>query len=205
MIRPPGNAASATSKGIEGSLTIRPLRNFDITATGAYQDIKYDDYPHAACLVSQPQSVCDPAIAGGPPPGQTVDPIPNSIYNNNLAGYTPPYTSKWTGSIQAHVRFDLGSLKLDTTGVAAGRSGYFDSDDQSPLYGYQPGYVKYDMRVQLSSQNDSWHIAFVGKNLSNKLTTGSAFLLPYPITGVTHAITYVEPGRTLALEAGVKF
>ena len=36
-------AASATSKGIEGSLSLFPFRNFDITASGAYQDIKYDD------------------------------------------------------------------------------------------------------------------------------------------------------------------
>lgn len=181
-----GNAASATSKGIEGSLSIYPAPNFDITASGAYQDIKYDDYPKAACLASQP-TTCTP---------QT----------NNLAGFPIAYTSKWTGNISAHGRFDLGdALKLDITGVAAGRSKYFDSDDQSPIFGVQKGYVKLDLRVQLAAQDDSWFVAFVGKNLTNELTTGSAFRLPEPITAASRAILYLEPPRNLSVEAGIKF
>ena len=181
-----GNAASATSKGIEGSLSIFPFRNFDITASGAYQDIKYDDYPGAACLASQ-SATCTPAT-------------------NNLAGYSPAYTSKWTGSVTAHGRIEFANdLKLDITGVAAGRSKYFDSDDQSPIYGLQKGYVKLDLRVQLSDQDESWHLALVGKNLTNELTTGSAFRLPFPITGVSRAILYLEPTRNISVEAGFKF
>jgi len=181
-----GNAASATSKGIEGSLSLFPFRNFDITASGAYQDIKYDDYPGAACLASQP-ATCTPAT-------------------NNLAGYSPAYTSKWTGSVTAHGRIEFANdLKLDITGVAAGRSKYFDSDDQSPIYGVQKGYVKLDLRVQLSDQDESWHLALVGKNLTNELTTGSAFRLPAPITAVSRAILYLEPTRNIAVEAGFKF
>jgi iron complex outermembrane recepter protein len=178
-----GNAASATSKGVEASVALYPVHNFDITANGAYMDIKYDDFLGATCLATQTD--CDPVT-------------------NNLAGYTPPYTSKWTGSVQAHARFDLNDMKLDVTGVAAGRSGYYDSDDQSPLYGYQKGYIKYDARIQLSSQNDSWHVALVGKNLSNKLTTGSAFLLTF-ITEATRALTYIEPPRSISLELGFKY
>ena len=181
-----GNAASATSKGIEGSLSIFPFPNFDIVASGAYQDIKYDDYPGAACLASQPLT-CTPTT-------------------NNLAGYSPAYTSKWTGSVTAHAGFDLPSdLKLDITGVAAGRSKYFDSDDQSPIYGVQKGYVKLDLRVQLADRNAGWHLAVVGKNLTNKLTTGSVFRLPAPITDASRAIQYVEPSRNISVEAGFKF
>ncbi len=181
-----GNAASATSKGIEGSLALYLSPNLDITASGAYQDIKYDDYPGAACLASQP-STCTPAT-------------------NNLAGYRLAYTSKWTGNVSAHGRVPLGDdLKLDITGVAAGRSKYFDSDNQSPIFGIQKGYVKLDLRVQLSDADERWFLAFVGKNLTNELTTGSAFNLPAPITAVPRAILYLEPPRNLSIEAGVKF
>ncbi len=181
-----GNAASATSKGIEGSLALYLSPNLDITASGAYQDIKYDDYPGAACLASQP-STCTPAT-------------------NNLAGYRLAYTSKWTGNVSAHGRVPLGDdLKLDITGVAAGRSKYFDSDNQSPIFGIQKGYVKLDLRVQLSDADERWFLAFVGKNLTNELTTGSAFNLPAPITAVPRAILYLEPPRNLSIEAGFKF
>ena len=181
-----GNAASATSKGIEGSLALYLSPNLDITASGAYQDIKYDDYPGAACLASQP-STCTPAT-------------------NNLAGYRLAYTSKWTGNVSAHGRVPLGDdLKLDITGVAAGRSKYFDSDNQSPIFGIQKGYVKLDLRVQLSDADERWFLAFVGKNLTNELTTGSAFNLPAPNTAVPRAILYLEPPRNLSIEAGFKF
>src|SRR3546814_11401292 len=79
-----GNAASATSKGIEGSLSIFPIPNFDITASGAYQDIAYDDYPGAACLAAQ---VAD---------GSCVPTDPTSIANKNLAGSPPANTHKPT-------------------------------------------------------------------------------------------------------------
>jgi iron complex outermembrane receptor protein len=181
-----GNAAAATSKGLEGSLSIFPTPNFDISASAAYADIKYDDYPGAACLASQPIT-CTPAT-------------------NNLAGYRVAYSSKYTGSVTAHARFDLSSdLKFDITGVASARSKYFNSDNQSPIFGVQNGYAKLDLRVQLAAQDDSWHVALVGKNLTNEKTTGSAFNLPSPITPVPRAILYLEPTRNISLEAGIKF
>lgn len=91
------------------------------------------------------------------------------------------------------------------TGIVAGRSKYFDSDNQSPIFGIQKGYAKVDLRVQLGAQDDSWHVAFVGKNLTNQLTTGSAFNLPAPITATPRAILYLEPTRNISVEAGFKF
>ncbi|WP_374385652.1 TonB-dependent receptor [Sandaracinobacter sp.] len=181
-----GNAASATSKGIEGSLAVYPVPNFDITGSASYQDVKYDDYPGAACLASQP-STCTPAT-------------------NNLAGYPVAYASKFTGNITAHARFDMGdNFKFDITGVVAGRSKFFNSDNQSPTFGVQKGYAKVDLRVQFGDQADRWYLAFVGKNLTNERTTGSAFNLPAPITAAPRAILYLEPTRNLAVEAGFKF
>lgn len=180
-----GNAAAATSKGLEGSLSIYPIPNFDISASAAYSDIKYDDYPGAACLASQVG--CTPAT-------------------NNLAGYPVAYSSKYTGSVTAHARFDLSSdLKFDITGVASARSKYFNSDNQSPIFGVQRGYAKLDLRVQLADQDDNWHVALVGKNLTNEKTIGSAFNLPSPITPTPRAILYLEPTRNISVEAGIKF
>lgn len=175
------NAASATAKGIEASLRIAPSRYFDITASGAYQDIKYDSYPNAPCLAGMAGTVCD------------------------LSGYRLPYTSKFTGNISVHGRVDISDYKLDGTAVLGGRSGFYDSDDQSPLYGYQGGYAKLDLRIQFAPQDESWHVALVGKNLTDKITSGSAFRLPFPITSSTRAIMFIEPPRNIAIEAGVKF
>ena len=187
-----GNAASATAKGIEGSLRFAPSAYFDVTASAAYNDIKYGSYPGAACLASQPLTECNPAS-------------PASIAANNLAGFRPPYTSKFTGNISAHGRIDIGAYRLDGTTIIGGRSKYFDSDNQSPLYGLQRAYAKVDARLQFAPENESWHVALVGKNLTDKLTTGSAFLLPTPITTVARAQLFIEPGRNVAIEAGFRF
>lgn len=188
-----GNAASAASTGIESTFVLRPSRNFDLQASVAYQDIRYLDYPGAACLASQPVTVCNPAS-------------PASIAANNIAGAPLPYVSDWSGSVQAHAWVPLSSaLDLDVTGVMSARSGYFNSDNQSPIYGFQKGYAKFDLRVQLSGPEDRWYVAFVGRNLTNKLTTGSVFLLPFPITNTARSIHYLEPTRSLSIEAGIKF
>jgi len=188
-----GNAATASSKGIEGSIVWRPSPNFDITASGAYQDVKYDDYPGASCLASQPITVCNPAI-------------PASVSANNIKGSPLPYTSKATGNIQAHHMAELpNGLRLDTTVSVAGRSKYFNSDNQHPLFGLQQGYAKVDLRIQLAPEDDKWRLALVGQNLTDERTVGSAFNLPAPITAVPRAIFYLEPTRNIAVEAGIRF
>ena len=188
-----GNAASAKSKGVEASLAWVLSNNFSVTASAAYQDAKYEDYPGAACLVSQPVTECDPAD-------------PASVAQNNIAGKPLPYISDFSGNIQFNYTRDLwDDLVFDSILAITGRSEYYDSDNQSPLYGLQDGYSKVDLRLQIAPQEERWHVALVGKNLTDEITTGSAFNLPTPITSVSRAIMYVEPPRTIALEAGIRF
>src|SRR3546814_14148589 len=103
---------------------------------------------------------------------------------------------------------DLGmseDLKLYITGVAAGRSKFYNADNQDPIFGIQKGYVKLDLRIQLADRDENWHLALVGKNLTNELTTGSAFRLPAPNTGAERALLYLEPTRNLTVVAGFTF
>jgi iron complex outermembrane recepter protein len=188
-----GNAANASSKGVEGSAAWYPMDNLSFTLAAAYQDAKYDDYPGAACLASQPLATCNPAN-------------PASAAANNIAGSPLPYTSKFSYSLQARHRFDLGDDNvIDTTLGLSGRSKYFDSDNQSPLFGRQKGYSKLDARVQYGPVDERWHVAVVGKNLTNEKTTGSAFNLPFPITAAPRAIMYLEETRNISIEAGMRF
>jgi iron complex outermembrane receptor protein len=188
-----GNAAKASGKGIEVAATWYPLPNFDVTGSAAYQDVKYDDFPGASCLASQPITQCNPAN-------------PASVAANNLAGSPLPNISKFSGSIQGHYVADLANdLKLATTVAVNGRSKFFNADDQSPFYGLQPSYAKVDARIELYRGPRDWHVALVGTNLTNELTTEGAFKLPVPITAVTRAQYFVDPGRAISIEAGVRF
>jgi iron complex outermembrane receptor protein len=188
-----GNAAKASSKGVELSLTWYAMPNFDISANGAYQDVKYDDYPGAQCLATQPITECNPAS-------------PASVAANNLKGRPLPNISKWSGTLRAHYVAPINDdLQLATTVAVAGRSKFFNSDDASPAYGQQKGYAKVDARIELSPPDSRWHVALVGTNLTNKLTTSGSFRLPFPVTTVTRALYWVEPPRNISIEAGLKF
>lgn len=181
-----GNAADATSKGIEAQVVIRPTDNFDISANGAYLDIKYDNFPGALCLVGM-----TPTEANG---------------TCNLAGRRPALSSKFMGSVTAHGHFDVSAEHVvDVQATVGGRSKFFTADVQDPTYGVQKGYVKLDARIQLAKADNSWHVAVVGQNLFNKLTVSSSFLLPAPITTDPRALLYVDAPRSVALEAGIRF
>ena len=188
-----GNAAKASGRGIEGSLAWYPASSLEITATGAYQDVKYDDYPGAQCLASQPVTECNPLN-------------PASVVANNLAGRPLSNISKLSGNIRINHTADLNEgYRIRTAVMADGRSKFFNSDDQSTLYGLQKGYVKLDARIELSSEKHGWLLALVGKNLTNKITTSGSFRLPAPVTLVPRALYWVDQPRTISVEATVKF
>lgn len=188
-----GNAAKASGTGIEGGATWYPVSGLDITASAAYQDVKYDDFPGAQCLASQPVSQCNP-----------LDPA--SVDANNLAGSPLPNISKFSGAIQVHYVAELPTeLRLGTTVAVSGRSKFFNSDDESPLYGRQEGYTKVDARIELYPADSRWTVALVGTNLTNELTTAGSFRLPFPITTVARALYWVDPPRNISVEARVRF
>jgi len=188
-----GNAASASSKGVEGTAAWYPMKGLDFTLSAAYQDAKYDNYPGAACLATQSITECNAAS-------------PASIAANNIKGAPLPYTSKFSYNLGGHYRIEMpGDMVLDTNASLYGRSKYFDSDNQSPLFGRQKAYTKVDARVQYGPSDEHWHVAVTAKNLFDKKTTGSAFNLPAPITQTPRAILYLEETRSVAVEAGVKF
>jgi iron complex outermembrane receptor protein len=184
------NAAAATSRGMETSLTWVPIDSLDLTANAAYLDAKYDNFPGAACLATDPIAVCNPAS-------------PASVAAHNIAGLPLLYASKWTGNFQVHHNMPIGhDLQIDATFIAALRTSYFDADNYDPFYGIQPSYWKFDARVQLSDIGSNWDVAFVGKNLTNKLTVGDA--LDFPL-GVSRGMQWVDEGRSLSIEATYHF
>lgn len=179
------NAAEASSTGVEIMTIWRAAPGLTFTASGAYQDAKYDDYPGAACLASQPASCV--------------------AETNNIAGTQLTYASDWTGNLQVdYSRPVLDGLELRSKLIAAYRSKYFNADNHSPVYGVQSGYVKYDARLELADMGDRWSVALVGKNLTDKKTYNFSFAIGYPVTVDPRVHMFLEEPRTIALEASLR-
>lgn len=200
-LSPPGfvtkNAASATSRGIEWAFGLRPAQWLKLSWSGAYQDATYDDFPGASCLASQAISVCSPSAPVG---------APNNPANNNLAGYDLPFSSKWSGSLQAQIKAPIADrYELATTAQFNYRSKFFISDNQHPVYGIQPAYQKLDLRVQFGDRDERWNVALVGRNLTNERTYSFAFLWPASLSNTPAGQRYLEETRTIAIEGNLRF
>jgi iron complex outermembrane recepter protein len=183
-----GNAASATSKGFEGSLSWLPVDDLTLTWSGAYTDASYDNFPGAACLAANanPQPPCSAA-------GTT-----------NLAGYTLFYSSKWSGNVQADYSHPINDyLQFAGNLTMFFRSRFADSTDEDPFYGFQDGYMKLDARIQVGPPDDKWVVALIGKNLTDIRTAANAY--SWPLSSPPQALAFLDPPREISIEVKYKF
>lgn len=176
------NAASAQSSGVEGSVQVRPLEGLSLSASAAYLDAKYDDFPGAQCPAQAP-------------------PTCNTF---NLAGYEIIGASKWSGSASFDYEFRLAdNLKAAIGGSAEFRSRYYISNDYSAVYGVQKAYQKYNLWAEVSDRDDRWSLAVIGNNLTDELTQNYSYLFSLAAPAV--AVHSVLPGREVLIQASVRF
>jgi iron complex outermembrane receptor protein len=174
-----GNAASATSKGVEWSAAWVLSQHLKLSGSGAYLDAKYNDFPGAQCLTTTPAAQCI---------NQTT----------NLAGTTVPTASTWTGNLGLEFNHALADgWNFSSLAATTYRSAYFVSGDQNPYYGYQPGFSKYDGNIAINK--GQWTIALVGTNLSNKVTKSFA----YNFNGI--GVANIDETRSVKLQARFRY
>jgi iron complex outermembrane receptor protein len=175
-----GNAASATSKGVEWSAAWLATESLKFSTAGAYLDAKYNNFPGAQCLSTTPPADCS---AQG---------------TTNLGGTTLLGASRWTGNVEADFNHPLiNSWNFTASVIATYRSGYTIAATEDPNYGVQGGFVKYDANLTFSK--NAWSIAVIGKNISDKLTKSFA----YDFSGI--GVADLDETRAILVQARVKF
>ncbi len=178
-----GNAAEATSRGVEIETNWRPTEHISFGGSIAKLDAKYDDYPGAACVYNAPPT-CVPKT-------------------NNLKGYRLTRAPDWKGNayveVSGHVTAGLtltGRVSADYTDLS-----YYQSD-MNPLNA-QKAYTKLNARLGLKPDQGDWELALIGRNLTNEVTFSQAFSVPL-IGGDSHGVM-INPPRTITLEAVKRF
>lgn len=178
-----GNAAAATSKGVEVETNWRPTGHLSFGGSVAYLDAKYDDYPGAACVYNAP-----PTCASA---------------TNNLAGYRLTRAPEWKGTAYVEVKHDLTDDLTLTARLSADYTGrsYYQAD-LNPLNA-QPAYTKLNARIGVRSESQDWEVAVIGSNLTNEVVFSQAFNVPL-IGGDSHAVM-INPPRLITVEAVKRF
>lgn len=180
-----GNAAEATSKGVEFSGTYRFTDNFRVQGSVAWLDAKFDSYPDGPCHTGQPAD----------------DPAKGSC---SLTGVDLPFAPRYSGFVTASYNRDLsGSMSLVGDLTVTFRDDFRTDAPNDPLF-VQKAYQKLDARVGLRF-NENWEVALVGRNLTDEYTFGfggSGSLAAHPVFGFAPDARMfpLDPPRTLAVQ-----
>jgi outer membrane receptor protein involved in Fe transport len=174
-----GNAAEATSRGLELDATWRVTESLTLGANYAWLDAQYDDFTGASCPVGSATALCGLS-------GETLVYAPENSANLNITYVMP-----------------LGaSYELEFAGDINYTDDFYFQQDLDPEDS-QEGFTKVNARVALNNIASDWRLALVGKNLTDELT--SSYGLDQPILNGGAHVRNTMPPRTLALQFDVNF
>jgi outer membrane receptor protein involved in Fe transport len=175
------NAARAESKGVELSTNWRPLPMLVLNSDVAYLNSHYTDYPNAPCTVLQ--SVQTPFGCV-----------------QNLSGSVREYSPKFSGNLGGTLTVALPrELEVRINPSVYFTTGFYEAATVDPLL-RQSGFGKIDLRIGLGPASQRWEVAFVGQNLTDKLTA------MYRNTAIDNGTYYAlpDPPRSYGLQVSVK-
>nr|WP_269473286.1 TonB-dependent receptor [Kineobactrum salinum] len=145
-----GNVAKARSQGIEAEIALRSVDGLNLGASIGYLDAEYLDYPNAPCTLLQNATI----------PGCLQD----------LGGRPKAYAPEWSGSVTGSYGFAITpDLKLNVGAWLYFTSDFYQQASIDPLTA-QSGYAKLDLRAAISDANESWEVAIVAKNVTDRET-----------------------------------
>lgn len=179
-----GNAAKATSQGIELDGMWRLSERLTLGGSYSYLDAEYDSYESAPCTVSQKQvasGACQQDLGG-----KSLHYAPDNSANLNIS-YELPMGPDYSLGFSADVNYsDDFFLQND-----------LDPDDA------QESFTKVNARVALKNLAQNWELAVVAKNLTDKRTANNGLDIPILQAG-THVRNTLPP-RTVAVQLNASF
>jgi outer membrane receptor protein involved in Fe transport len=178
-----GNAAAATTQGLEADFQWRPMEALTLGAVVAYLDAEYDEYVGECNVFQVDNGLC----TGG---------------SQDLSGETLQFAPDYSYSFSGEYVFSVGNgLELITMVRAYGQDDSQLATDNDPN-NIQDGYTKWDAKVALANSNGRWDISLIGRNLGDK-TTISFGNDVNPFRGSYWGMT--EPPRTVILQGTLRF
>lgn len=173
-----GNAARATTQGLELSSRWLIGYGFALFGTFGYTDAEYDEYENAPARAS------------------------SDADSQDLSGEVLQRAPKYSGSMQLDFTSVLPKLRLPVVlgAVAEGASAQFLAIDLDPIDS-QPSYLRYNAFAGISDPSGKLTLKLIGRNLSDEIVrreAGDVALVGAHFVGV-------YPPRSLAVELGYRF
>lgn len=182
-----GNAAKATSQGIEIDGRYALTESFTLSGAVSWLDFEFDDYENGQCTqlqrIQTGQSSC------------------------SYDGLTNQYVADFSGVVTLDYETDIGdSLVFNTTLDAVFTTEFNPSQNLDPLI-EQDGYTKLNLRIGVADYDGTWEVALITKNLTDEdiITYANDTPLSSNLAQSVGHYAFVEPGTTYALQATYNF
>lgn len=179
-----GNAAEARSEGIEADFIWSMVEGLRLNGTLGYTDAKYISFQGAACFIE---------LRLATPPG--------TVCRRDLSGGQLPFTAKWTWSLGAQYAFNFSNFEIETNVDYShrGRTNIAHITDPGQ---FERAVGLLDARISLRPERGGWHLALIGKNLTDELY--STYGTEAPANPLVRLRDTQRP-RQIALEVGWKY
>lgn len=193
------NAATSKVDGAEADFTYRtPLTGLTLNGALAYNNARYSSFPGAPCYNGQTPALGCTIVAGSP--------------TQNLAGRPVARSPKWNavGGFNFETLVS-NNLKLGLNGNATHSSSYLTDATDAPN-GRQPAYTLLDATMHFGAEDDTWQVAAIGRNLTNKFYYVASADVPFTGSGtgtpggsLGDRFSSVSRGREILLQVSYKF
>lgn len=185
-----GNAAEATSRGVELSGTYRVTDDLQLRGSIAFLDAEYDSYVRGPCAQGQP--VEDPATG-----------------SCNLSGVVLPFAPDYSGILSILYERPLTARWSMAADLSMSFRDDFRTDAPNDPHFVQEAYEKYDARLAFT-RDEKLEIAAIMKNITDEYTFGfggSGTLASNPVFGLAPDARMfpLDPPRTFALQVNYSF
>ena len=162
------NAASANVKGVDFDMTYAPPGIEGLTLHGAlnYNHARYASFPNAPCGNGQ-------TIAEGC--DQILNTTTGRYTSQDLSGRRLVRAPEWSGNIGFDYELPVGKdMRVSFGSLLNYTSSYTTALVDLPGFAFGP-YTKIDGNITLKGPDDRWDIALIGRNLTNRISTGQCF------------------------------
>ena len=181
-----GNAASATTMGVEADLEWRITEPLTWVSSVGFLNAEYDDYDGPCSAFQQLHGICPNPIDG----------------TQSLDGKTLQFAPEWSYSTSLEYVLPLGdNLEFISFVQVYGEDEKALALDLDPST-WQDSYTKVDARFTLASTSGMWEVSLIGRNLTDEDTRNFANDIP---TFEGSYFSLIEPPRTYTLKATLRF
>ncbi len=181
-----GNAAQAVTQGVEIDGRWSITDNWSMSGSAGFLDFNFEDFPNGQCNQGQ---------------------APNSPGGFcSYTGKTNQYVAQWSGTAAVSYEHPVGAFVFKSTLDTQMTTPYNPSQNLDSRV-EQAGYALWNLRVALAADDETWEVAVLGRNLSDRAVVSYANDTPlaYSQFGTPTFYAFVDQPRTIAVQASYRF